>query len=112
MVSCTSASRLVLVERTRAVHEGSLLSRPSCNARFVLNLPQLFLWILKWRPGSHDCQQPVGLNGTRVTCDGETNLQITVALRLRPKSTFISATRKVPGCAGLTRTPIVCSGSP
>src|SRR5258707_10747937 len=34
------------------------------HVKFALTLSQPFLWILKWRPGSHGCQQPIEFNGT------------------------------------------------
>jgi len=39
---------------------------------------------------------------------GERNLQIIVALRWRPKSTYIFVIRKARGSAGRTRTPMAC----
>ena len=54
---------------TRAVHEGSLLSRPSPHAKFALTLPQPFLWILKWRPDSTVASSLSELNGAGMTWD-------------------------------------------
>ena len=62
MVSRTSAPKTCTCLALLARSTRQLIIEAVPHAKFALTLPQPFLLVLKWRPGSHGCQQPVGLN--------------------------------------------------